>query len=558
MENIIYSDLDDMIVKNINKGMYIHIAATMSRPNAAVNSLVRCFKKDSPEFTISATGLVGNLHAIAMSGIAKHVITGFFGDNCPKPRPNWVYKNIISKGEPFTVEQTSMLTLIERLMGGALNLPYVTTNSLTDSDLLNEARDYAFKINDPCDSKKSITLLKSLSPDITLVHGICADEKGNVVLSGPLGEGNWGCLAAKKGVLVTVEKIVSSEVIKKNIDKVVIPGDRVIGVCEVPFGAYPQGMRIDGVVDIENYYDDYDYFDEARNATKTSENTEKWFDKWINIGQAEYLEMIRREKKSIICKPTLPKIDIEPTGKPSVGEILIILASRAIIEKVKKYKYRTILAGIGFAHIAAWIASSVLEKQGIHVRIMSELGFYGMVPYYGDVFLFSQRHAANCEKWSNVLEILGAQVGYQRKCLGVLGAAEVDEEGNINSTLLKDGSFMTGSGGANDIASVTDSMVIVAAGKKRMVNKVEFITSPGTNVKDVVTTFGRFGRNNKNEKFKLETWYSEESLYKDPKDNINNLTNWAVDVDKDLIEEANISFEERKLVWTIDPEGVYR
>lgn len=560
MEDKIYKSLDEMIKANIEKEMYIHIASTMPRANAAVNSIVRCFQDENPEFTFSVTAMVGNLHAIALTGIAKHVIAAFLGDNCLKARPNKLYKDVVSEGKPFTLEQVSMLTLIQRLMGGALNLKYVTTNSLVHSDIINEAGKYAYGVNDPQDDKEKITLIKSLFPDITIVHGVCADSYGNVILNGPLGEGKWGCLAAKKGVLVTVEKIVSNDFIKANIEKVMIPGDRVIGVCEVPFGAYPQGMKVNKIINVDDYYDDYEFFDEVRMAVRTDEGKKEWLDKWINIpgGNPAYIDKIKREKSEKICSHYINNEVKEPFGEVTIGEKLIALASRAIIQKVKQNGYRTILAGIGFAHIAAWIALRTLEDEGIHVRIMSELGFYGMVPYYGDVYLFSQRHAEKCEEWSSVPEILGCQVGYGHKCLGVLGAAEVDKNGNINTTFQKNGSYMTGSGGANDIASVTDSMVIVAAGKNRIVDKVSFITSPGVNIKNVVTTFGMFQRENSNEDFKLKTWYLNGSEYNNPEDAVNELTEWHQENYHNLINEEEVTLEERRLIWSMDPQGVYR
>ncbi|MYY84838.1 3-oxoacid CoA-transferase, partial [Streptomyces sp. SID335] len=82
------------------------------------------------------------------------------------------------------------------------------------------------------------------------------------------------------------------------------------------------------------------------------------------------------------------------------SEQTIILAARAIIDRVKHKGYKTILAGIGAAHMAAWTASKLLEKEGIRIRIIAELGFYGMRPFQGDVFLFSQLHAQQCSMLS--------------------------------------------------------------------------------------------------------------------------------------------------------------
>ncbi|MGB2581814.1 MAG: CoA-transferase, partial [Thermoplasmata archaeon] len=68
--------------------------------------------------------------------------------------------------------------------------------------------------------------------------------------------------------------------------------------------------------------------------------------------------------------------------------------------------------------------------------------------------------------------------------VGFLGGAQIDKYGNINSTII--GTYKTpkvrlpGSGGACDIASnVKKIIVITPHEKRRFVEKVDFLTSPG-------------------------------------------------------------------------------
>jgi glutaconate CoA-transferase subunit B len=68
--------------------------------------------------------------------------------------------------------------------------------------------------------------------------------------------------------------------------------------------------------------------------------------------------------------------------------------------------------------------------------------------------------------------------------VGFLGGLEIDQYGNLNTTLLGDrkGKFrrFTGSGGGNDIASNARRTVIIIRHEKRKLNQaVSFITSPG-------------------------------------------------------------------------------
>lgn len=556
MKKIIYDNLEKMIEENVQEKMYIHIASTMARPNALINTMIRMFEEKNPQFTFSVTAVHGNLHAIAISGIAKKVITGFLGDNYPKPRANNLYANVLKNHIPFEIEMVSLLTFILRLMGGALNLPYMVTNSLGESNLENSSYTNTILVGEKKEEK--IRLIKSLFPDITVVHGVCADNNGNIILSSPSGEGQWGCLAARKGVLATVEKIVDAKTFEMHSDKVIIPSSRVLGICEVPYGAYPQAVRTFGIEGIQNYYDDYDYFVEARELVSDSLTAQKWYmDNIKKCCSHDYWKHIAKRNWKLIHEGKEQYKDINIDSELTLNEILIILAARTIIRTVKKGNYKTILAGIGMSHIATWVAQRILNKEGIEIQVMAELGFYGMTAVDGDVFLFSQKIADTTKQRCDILQILGTQVGFERTCLGVVGAAEVDCYGNINSSQLSDGTYMTGSGGANDIASVTDCIVVCVPGKKKLVNKVNFITSPGANISSIVTTFGEFEK--EDGKFKLNSWYDAKKKYITPQNALLEYSQWGQNQIKEILKyEPEISEEERKVVWEIDRKGVYR
>ena len=58
-------------------------------------------------------------------------------------------------------------------------------------------------------------------------------------------KGVWGALAARRGAIVTVEKIVPS--LTDHSDLVRIPAHRVLAVCEAPLGAHPGGLYAHGL-----------------------------------------------------------------------------------------------------------------------------------------------------------------------------------------------------------------------------------------------------------------------------------------------------------------------
>jgi 3-oxoacid CoA-transferase subunit A len=571
LKPLFFNDGDSLIKRFLKKEMYIHIAATMSRPNALIYSIARVFNETNPDFTISISGMHSSAHALTIAKVVKKLITGFAGDNYPRPVPNRMYSNILNK-DPYEVELWSLLSLVQRLMAGALKLPGFFTNSLIGSDMMNDKLGKSlFEIDDPLNPGKKLAMVTPLNPDITIVHGVCADKLGNIMMPSPSGEGIWGALAAKQGVIASVERIVPAGAIPPEL--IHIPGARVLGLCEIPFGAHPQSLRVQksmltnvrGLNDLKTYRDDYEFIMEANSVGESLLQAEVWFLFWVNLngGYESYMELLGEDRLEMLTEqPDFGKIankrgvilEQDPVDCNDT-EQLIILTARSIVELVKKNKYKTILAGIGAAHMAAWTAAYFLEEEDIYIKVVSELGFYGVTPYLGDVFLFSQLHTNTTEQLSDVTQILGTLV--PRECLGVLGSAEVDEFANLNSTMLGKNKFIVGSGGANDIASTADCIVVAKALKSRFVKKVQFITSPGKNVKRIVCQFGAFSRDDKDNTFFLSHYKPPVS---DPdisaKEAIKNYTSWDALEDHPKLEEP-ITPEELGVLRKLDPQKIF-
>ncbi|QAT48370.1 CoA-transferase subunit beta [Caproiciproducens sp. NJN-50] len=78
-------------------------------------------------------------------------------------------------------------------------------------------------------------------------------------------------------------------------------------------------------------------------------------------------------------------------------------------------------------------------------------------------------------------QILAARRG--KIAAGFLGGAQIDPYGNLNSTCIGDyphpQTRFTGSGGANGIATYCDTVIVMKHQKRRFVEHVDYITSPG-------------------------------------------------------------------------------
>ncbi|MFQ5615482.1 MAG: glutaconate CoA-transferase, partial [Anaerolineales bacterium] len=384
-----------------------------------------------------------------------------------------------------------------------LNLPFLPTRSILGSSLEDDLGDRFRRMPNPFDPAETLGLVPALRPDLNLTHGWAADPEGNTLLPVPLASNAFGALAAKEGAIVTVEKIVSPEVISSYSYMTRIPAQAVRAVCKVPFGAHPLGCLGLGLPDGDGYREDRSFILEARAAARTEEAQAVWIRDWILDcpNHDTYLARLGPERLSALQDLSPAPLHPEPVeGQPPIvsapplspSEVMIAGAAREIKTAVRERGFRSILAGIGASHLAAWLAEARLRDDGFQVNLLAEVGTAGFQPHPGDPFLFALQNVPTALLTTDILNVLGILVPDENApCLGVLGAAQVDRWGNLNTTRLQNGDFLMGSGGANDVASTAAEVIVVAwQSWRRFVERVSHVTSPGRKVSTVVTQLG--------------------------------------------------------------------
>ncbi len=159
----------------------------------------------------------------------------------------------------------------------------------------------------------------------------------------------------------------------------------------------------------------------------------------------------------------------------TASEMLAILASRQLKDG------QVVFAGIGIPLLAATLAQR-LRCPGL--TILFEGGVIGAFVEPGK--LPPSTNDQRCTKRANMVlgsadVLLLLQRGYVD--VGFMGGAQIDKFGNLNSSLIGDHSRpkvrLPGTGGGNDISSLTNMIVAMKHEKRRFVDKVDFITSPG-------------------------------------------------------------------------------
>lgn len=158
----------------------------------------------------------------------------------------------------------------------------------------------------------------------------------------------------------------------------------------------------------------------------------------------------------------------------NANELLICTAARLIPDRT------TTIIGTGIPMLAAALAQ---RMHAPHMVAIFEFGGTGAIlkelpRAVGGESTFHRAVAA-----SGILDIVETA---QRGCVeyGFIGGAQIDQYGNLNSTVIGDHSHpkvrLPGSGGANDFAShCWRTIAIMRHDRQRFVNKVDFLTTPG-------------------------------------------------------------------------------
>lgn len=472
-------------------------------PHAACHEIFRRFKGRKPGFTVIVTSATSvNLAPWVRNGLIRKLISSFNGDGMPYPAPNPVYTKAYREGS-LIFEHWTMLTTVLRLWAGALRIPFLPMHSVMGSSLEQGAPKSYARLRNPFGGGE-VGLASALEPDLSFIHGVVGDRYGRVVLPVPYGVHVYGALAAKQGVIATVEKIISPKQMDRYTHLTMLPPDLVLAVCEAPFGAHPAPMISPGVREVESYGEDPDFVLDVRRACREDAAYDAWINRWILSARtpAEYARRLGRRRLAALHRKTLP--ETWKTGlramaavseTPTPQEKMILAASRIIKERARQHGHQCVLAGVGASHLAAFVGYRSVRRPSF--KLMVEIGTYGFVPVEGDPFIFHSRNFATAMLNTDILTVLGMCLPHPKlRSLGVLGAAQVDRFGNLNSSLIPgDKPFFLGSGGANDVASLSSAVIVVAEqSKQRFVERVPYITCPGARVVCLVTQLGVFER----------------------------------------------------------------
>jgi acyl CoA:acetate/3-ketoacid CoA transferase alpha subunit/acyl CoA:acetate/3-ketoacid CoA transferase beta subunit len=550
--------LEDAIKQNVGHGMTIHLGG---QPSAALRQLLKQFWGQHPRLVLVGSISFPYATSVVYCGMACKVITSAYQTTTRGPS---TYPSRLGSTMPLEqsteTENWSLYSLEQRLMAGALGVGFMPTKSIVGSDMVKENKDSFRVIADPFDHDRKEGIVKALVPDVSLVHGYVADRYGNTILPLPHGDAIWGPRASRSGVVVTVEKIVSTDFIRHYPGLVKLPGYLVRSVCLAPLGAHPHGMVNPEAKGVEGYDADWEFLDHYAQAASTPEALYTWLKEWVadcptqedylnKLGDDRVLSLKRKADKGS-WKDNLNSVlnRIGTSEQYNADEMMIIAAAREIKEKVVKNGYRTMLTGAGAPEVAACLAYHWLRKEGYGIDLLWGLGRIGPMPLPGQTNPMGVSQTLTSKMLTDIAEIYGVVVGGRNaRCISVLGAMQIDKFGNINNSRV--GRLSVGSGGAGDAINANETLVIVKQSPHRIVERVPYVTCPGYRVKTLISSMGIFRKLDEDNEFTLTACFPGAQLATvgERAGAIRETCNWDLKIADNLTELSPPTAEE--LLW---------
>jgi glutaconate CoA-transferase subunit A len=217
----------------VNDGDLVGIGgSTMSRtPMGMIWALIRARRK---KLTCARCIVSSDGDLLYGSGACERMITSWFSQGIL-----WgvskVMRHHVETGKA-AFEEWSHMAVGMRFRAGAMGVPFMPIRSMLGSDVLRE-RPEAIEMDCPY-TKEKLLIVPALNPDVALIHVQRCDAYGNAQIDGLQFMDIDLAMAANK-VILTTERIISNDQIRRAPDHTKIPFFAVDAVVELPYGSAP-------------------------------------------------------------------------------------------------------------------------------------------------------------------------------------------------------------------------------------------------------------------------------------------------------------------------------
>jgi len=196
-------------------------------------------------------------------------------------------RRMMESGE-VRVTEWSNATLGWRYKAAVMGIPFLPARSILGTDVFKHSA--AKEIVCPFTGQK-LAAIPALFPDVGIIHVHRADVYGNAQIDG-ISIADYDVARASKRLIVTTERIVSTDEIRRDPSKTIAPYWLTDAVCHVPYGSYPGNMPYE-------YYSDEAHLAEWLDAERDQATLDAFLNKYIfgTKDFEEYLALKGGEKR---------------------------------------------------------------------------------------------------------------------------------------------------------------------------------------------------------------------------------------------------------------------
>lgn len=204
------------------------------QPNAAIRSLIRRGVKDLTVQSWAATTATDMLAAAGAISRFEGIYTGMFSYGLA---PN--FRRAV-EGGAIAVRDFSETAMVARFRAATQGLAFLPIKTLLGSDIARHNPEQIRPFSCPF-TGEPLQAVAAAKADFTIIHGYVGDKYGNVQwpIVRDSDDIDQMIASAATRLIVTVEKIVPHEEIKRRPTLTYIPGNWVEAIVELPYGAHP-------------------------------------------------------------------------------------------------------------------------------------------------------------------------------------------------------------------------------------------------------------------------------------------------------------------------------
>ncbi len=267
----------------IVSGSTVMIGGSLLRrqPNAAIRQLIRNKVRDLTVLSWAGTTAIDLLAAADAIRRWEGIYIGLFNYGLA---PN--FRRAVESGR-IEVRDFSETAMVARLRAAAQGMPFLPIRTLFGSDLAKVNPEQIRTFDCPFTGEK-LQAIAAAEPEFTIIHGYAGDKYGNVQwpVVRDTDDMDQPMAAGARRLIVTVEKIVPHDEIKKQPSLTYIPGNWVEAIVEVPYGAHPAAC--------DTLYDEDDaHMSDYIARSKTADGVKAYLDEFAH-GLREHAAYIEK------------------------------------------------------------------------------------------------------------------------------------------------------------------------------------------------------------------------------------------------------------------------